>query len=229
MTDIDRILSQDPLPENPLPLIADWLASALAAHDQPNPNSMVLVTVGRDARPSCRTVLCKHFEQDPGYLVFYTNYESRKGDELARRPWAAAHFHWDHSGRQVRLEGPVVRSPVAESDAYFCRAAVAQPDRRMGERAEPADRLARGAGLAGPRNGRTIRSARSGRRERARCNEFDRASAALGRLSSVARQRGAVAGTAKARLHDRCVWVRHLTPTDAGFDTGPWTHERLQP
>lgn len=96
-----------------------WLKEAMAAKVQTNPNSMTLSTVGEDSRPSSRVVLCKAFIPDPGYLVFYTNYRSMKSQQLATNPHAAALMHWDSLGRQIRIEGPVVRSPEAESDAYF--------------------------------------------------------------------------------------------------------------
>lgn len=96
-----------------------WLKEAEAAAVQRNPNAMTLVSVGDNGQPSARVVLCKQFVPDPGYLVFFTNYNSRKGRELDARPNAAALFHWDALGRQVRIEGTVVRSPATESDDYF--------------------------------------------------------------------------------------------------------------
>jgi pyridoxamine 5'-phosphate oxidase len=64
-------------------------------------------------------VLCRRLIASPGYVVFFTNYESRKGHELEGNPRAAAVLHWDALGRQVRLEGRIVRSPAGESDDYF--------------------------------------------------------------------------------------------------------------
>ena len=98
---------------------AAWLDEAKRQRVQRNPNSMTLVTVGNDGRPSARVVLCKDFVADPGYLVFYTNYQSRKVQELRANPQVAATFHWDALGRQIRIEGVAVLSPAAESDAYF--------------------------------------------------------------------------------------------------------------
>ena len=117
--DLHTELLPDPLPPDPLGLLARWLEEALKARRQPNPNAMVLATVGPDGKPSARVVLCKDLVPHPGYIVFYTNYHSRKGRELADHPRAAAVIHWDHLHRQVRVEGPVVQSPVDESDAYF--------------------------------------------------------------------------------------------------------------
>jgi len=109
----------EPLPPEPLALVAQWLAEALALRAQPNPNAMVLATVDRQGWPAARVVLCKEIEPDPGYLTFFTNYLSRKGAELESVPRAAIVMHWDALHRQVRIEGPVVRTAAAESDAYF--------------------------------------------------------------------------------------------------------------
>ena len=79
--------------------------------------AMALATAGSDGRPSGRFVLCKGIDEDG--IVFYTNYQSRKGRDLDAMPWAAATFWWDRLERQVRLEGPTERVPEATSDAYF--------------------------------------------------------------------------------------------------------------
>jgi len=107
------------LPADPLPILKAWLDEEAEAARVPNPNAMTLATADSEGRPSARIVLCKSIVEDPGYLVFYTNSQSRKGQELEGNPRAAAVLHWDHSGRQARVEGRVVRSPEAESDAYF--------------------------------------------------------------------------------------------------------------
>ena len=109
----------DELPDNPMHWAHAWLDEARTQQLQRNPNSMTLVTVDENARPSSRVVLCKTFVADPGYLVFYTNYQSRKVRELLVNPMVAANFHWDGIGRQIRLEGRAVISPAEESDAYF--------------------------------------------------------------------------------------------------------------
>jgi pyridoxamine 5'-phosphate oxidase len=109
----------DPLPENPLPLLNAWLEEAREAAQSPNPDAMSLATIDEDGVPSSRIVLCKRFDLVSGFLVFYTNYDSRKARHLSRNPAAAATFHWDHAGRQARVRGLVVRSPAGESDEYF--------------------------------------------------------------------------------------------------------------
>jgi pyridoxamine 5'-phosphate oxidase len=83
----------------------------------PEPNAMTVATVGADGRPSSRVVLIKAFDAEG--IVWYTNYESRKGRELAGTPFAALQFHWVGLERVVRIEGRVERVPEAESDAYF--------------------------------------------------------------------------------------------------------------
>lgn len=117
------MLQQDLLPEtlpsDPLPLFSRWFEEARERRLQPNPDAMVLATIGADGQPSARVVLCKHLLLDPGCLVFFTNYLSRKGRELQQHPRAAVVFHWDALHRQVRIEGRITRSPESESDAYF--------------------------------------------------------------------------------------------------------------
>jgi pyridoxamine 5'-phosphate oxidase len=109
----------DPLPANPLELASQWLSQAWIDAAQPNPNSMVLATVDDHGQPSARVVLCKEIAAQAGHIVFYTNYQSRKGRDLRRNPRAAVVFHWDHRHRQVRAEGRVVALSDAENDAYF--------------------------------------------------------------------------------------------------------------
>jgi pyridoxamine 5'-phosphate oxidase len=81
------------------------------------PVPMIAATATRDGRPSVRTVLLNGFDERG--FVFYTNYESRKGQELAENAIGAVLFYWSGSGRQVRAEGPVVKTSGEESDAYF--------------------------------------------------------------------------------------------------------------
>jgi pyridoxamine 5'-phosphate oxidase len=109
----------DPLPANPLEVAAQWLAQAKADADQPNPDSMVLATVDGRGNPSARVVLCKEINTQPGFILFYTNYHSRKGRELDANRRAAVVFHWDHRHRQLRAEGQVELLSDADNDAYF--------------------------------------------------------------------------------------------------------------
>ena len=109
----------DLLPANPLELAAQWLAQAQREGAQPNPNAMVLATADSRGYPSARVVLCKEIAAQQGYILFYTNYGSRKGSELQSNPRAAVVFHWDNLHRQVRAEGRVEALSDADSDAYF--------------------------------------------------------------------------------------------------------------
>lgn len=100
---------------DPLQQFSAWFNEALAGGEV-DPNAMTLATVGADGRPSTRVVLIKDF--DARGIVWYSNYHSRKGHELAGNPLAALQFHWLGSQRVVRAEGPVQRLGCAESDAY---------------------------------------------------------------------------------------------------------------
>ena len=106
----------DEIGTDPLGAVQRWIEEA-AACEPVDANAAALATVGADGMPSCRIVLVK--EVGPEGLVFYTNYESRKGRELAARPLAALTFHWRVLDRQLRVEGRVVRAEDALSDAYF--------------------------------------------------------------------------------------------------------------
>ncbi|WP_298727547.1 pyridoxamine 5'-phosphate oxidase [uncultured Ferrovibrio sp.] len=100
----------------PFAHFAAWLAEA--EKSEPNdPNAMALATADKDGLPNVRMVLLKeHSEQG---FVFYTNFESQKGQELLANPQAAAVFHWKSLRRQVRIRGSVSRVSDAEADAYF--------------------------------------------------------------------------------------------------------------
>ncbi|MGH2945259.1 MAG: pyridoxamine 5'-phosphate oxidase [Solirubrobacteraceae bacterium] len=100
----------------PLERVRAWFDEAVAA-GVVEPDAMALATAGPGGRPSVRMVLLKGID-DRG-IRFFTNYESRKGRELAANPRAAVAIHWMPLGRQVRMEGPVERLPAEESDAYF--------------------------------------------------------------------------------------------------------------
>jgi pyridoxamine 5'-phosphate oxidase len=109
----------DQLPADPFPTIVSWFDEAMSRQDQPNPGAIALATTSPDGHPGVRQVLCKGIDAATGHIVFYTNYTSPKARDLDATGLASVSFFWDHQGRQVRLEGRVVRSPAAESDAYF--------------------------------------------------------------------------------------------------------------
>jgi pyridoxamine 5'-phosphate oxidase len=100
----------------PLAQFSHWFQQALDA-GVPEPNAMTVATVGPQGRPSTRVVLVKGF--DARGIVWFTNFDSRKGRELAAHPWAALQFHWVEMERVVRIEGPVARVDERESDDYF--------------------------------------------------------------------------------------------------------------
>jgi pyridoxamine 5'-phosphate oxidase len=108
-------LDESALDRDPLAQFTRWLEEARAA-GMIEPTAMALATATREGRPSVRIVLFKGLES--GGLTFYTNYESRKGSELADNPHAALVFWWDKLERQVRIEGRVERLPHEQSRAY---------------------------------------------------------------------------------------------------------------
>ncbi len=123
--------------ENPIDLFRAWMGEA--ADSEPNdPNAVALATVGADGQPSLRMVLLKDVD-DRGF-VFYTNFESQKGQELLATPKAALCFHWKSLRRQVRIEGPVSVVGDDEADAYFAsRARGSQIGAWASEQSRPMD------------------------------------------------------------------------------------------
>ena len=212
----------DPLPADPLAVAAAWLAEATARAAQPNPNSMTLATVDAAGQPSARIVLCKEIVPQAGYVAFFTNYESRKGRELAANPHAALVMHWDHLFRQVRIEGLIEKAPAAESDAYFASrpwqrrigAWASEQSRPVGSRADLVAAVAAtarrfGTPVPGPEDGGPEPGVTIPR------------PAHWGGYHLVARSVELwVEG--ESRIHDRARWTR---PTPGA----PWTVTRLQP
>jgi pyridoxamine 5'-phosphate oxidase len=109
-------LSEDDVDPDPIKQFAKWFHEAINAKI-PEPNAMSVATAAANGRPSSRILLIKEFDERG--FVWYTNYESRKGHELLKNPYAALLFHWVELERQVRIEGRVERISAAESDAYF--------------------------------------------------------------------------------------------------------------
>jgi pyridoxamine 5'-phosphate oxidase len=124
-------LSEEASYADPLRQFDQWLTEAISA-EIPEPNAMTVATVGSDLRPSTRVILIKGYDERG--IVWYTNYESRKGQELAGNPYAALQFHWVELERVVRIEGRVEKTSAAESDAYF---ATRPLDSRIGAWASP--------------------------------------------------------------------------------------------
>ncbi len=199
----------DQLPDDPVPLLRRWLDDA-EEEVQGDFNAMVLATASSVGVPSARVVLCKQVELTPPAVVFYTNYESRKGRDLEANPRAAGVFYWPSLTRQARIEGTVVRTTEAESDEYFSSrpllsrlgAIASRQSEPLPSRTALAARVARaalrpGAAACRPPNWGGFR-------------------VLLDRIELWA------AGT--ARLHDRVAWTR--TP---GVEPPLWTPARLFP
>ncbi|MFG6455815.1 pyridoxamine 5'-phosphate oxidase [Roseateles sp. BYS96W] len=127
--------------DGPLALFNRWMEEAIA-HDVSEPTAMTLATVGADDRPSTRVVLLKGC--DGRGFVWFTNYESRKGEELAHRPFAALQFHWVEMERVVRIEGRVEKTSAQESDDYFKSRPL---DSRLGAWASPQSRVISSRGV----------------------------------------------------------------------------------
>lgn len=225
----DRLPAE--LPADPMPLADAWIREAMANAAQRNANSMTLATVGADGQPSARVVLCKQFVPDPGYLVFYTNYRSRKARELAANPKVAAVFYWDNLGLQVRIEGVAVRSPEAESDAYFASRETGSKLGAWGsDQSEPvASRAAllkqleeRAASLG------IALDAGAGVDAGAQQPQIARPPHWGGIRIWAAAVELWVEGS--DRIHDRAAWTRAIEQAgEAAFSVSPWRGMRLQP
>ena len=109
-------LRENELPGDPLSLFSRWLQEAIDA-EVDEPTAVIVGTVSPEGRPSTRTVLLKGLHD--GKFVFYTNYESRKGRQLAQNPYISLSFVWHALERQVHIEGTAAKVPPEESDEYF--------------------------------------------------------------------------------------------------------------
>ena len=210
----------DPLPADPLPLFSRWLDEAVEDRVARNPTTMTLATVGPKGDPEARVVICRGWDLERGWLVFYTNRQSQKGRSLARVPRAAAVFHWDCFARQVRIEGPVVHSPESESDAYFA------------DRPPEAALSAWASEQSDPIRSRVALLERQ-REAESRFRDQDPGAAVprpphwggyriwIERIELWVGRFG--------RLHDRALWNRTLDPDGDSFRAGSWSVERLQP
>jgi len=222
-------LLPDPLPTEPMALAGAWLATALAARQQPNPDSMVLATASANGQPSARVVLCKELDPEHGRVSFVTNYDSRKGRELEENARAALVFHWDHSHRQIRMEGVVVKAPVTESDAYF--------ESRNWQRRLGAWASAQSQPLSSREQlNAAVRAAadRFGAPEPNLQNINDHVAARIPRPPYwggyyVWADTVELWIEGASRIHERARWTRSLTTAGAGFRAGPWVATRLQP
>jgi pyridoxamine 5'-phosphate oxidase len=219
----------NPLPTNPLQIAGQWLAQALREAAQPNPNAMVLATVDGRGHPSARVVLCKEIAAQQGYILFYTNYRSRKGSELESNPRAAAVFHWDHLHRQVRAEGQVELLTDAENDTYFrTRAWQKQLGAWASQQSEPVqsrDALIEAVAREARRFGIPYQGPGSA--------EPDSISVSVPRPPNWGGYRLHVDAMelwveGEYRIHDRARWTRSLVDGRAD-PAAAWTSTRLQP
>lgn len=232
MTDAESVSRlPDTLPADPMHWAAAWLKEAMARSVQRNPNSMTVASVGEEDQPSARVVLCKDLVPDPGYVVFHSNYRSRKAREFAQNPKAAALFHWDALGRQVRIEGIVLQSPEDESDSYFAsRGWGSQLGAWGSDQSEPihskdalvAQIRQRGAAL-GLSLGADTRELTDGR-----IPAIERPPHWGGfRLWASAIELWLEGAD---RIHDRARWTRQLLrASEHTFTVTPWSGTRLQP
>lgn len=222
-------LLPDPLPTEPMALASAWLATARAARQQPNPDAMVLATATATGRPSARIVLAKEIDIENGRVSFVTNYESRKGRELAENARAALVFHWDHAHRQVRVEGVVVKAPAVESDEYF---ASRNWQRQVGAWASAQSQPLRSREQLNS----AVRSVadRFGVPHPTADNINTPPAATIPRPPHwggyyVWADAVELWIEGSARIHDRARWTRSLTSLSSGFAASPWSATRLQP
>jgi len=201
------------LPPDPLPLLDAWLKEAFA--DIRNAHAMTLATVDPDGRPSARMVICRGIDVRAGWIVFYTDRESSKGQALEVNPFAALVFNWDAHERQARIAGPVTLAPDSDSDAYWnsrprdARVAASASDqsRRIESRAAFLAKVEQEAKRSG---GDIPRPKRWGGYR-------------------VWAERVELWVGQPARAHDRALWTRALAPSGEGFSGGVWRATRLQP
>lgn len=129
-----RSLSRSSLPTCPIALLEQWVHEAIVAQVH-EPTALLVATATPDGRPSLRTVLLKEVRE--GKLIFYTNYESRKGEQMAQNPHVACSMLWHELERQIHVEGIVERVPEEVSDAYFAERPYKS---RIGARISPQSR-----------------------------------------------------------------------------------------
>ena len=134
-------LSEDASHADPLQQFARWLQEAIDS-EIPEPNAMTVATVASNLRPSTRVVLIKGYDERG--ITWFTNYASRKGQELAGNPFAALQFHWVELERVVRIEGRVEKISDAESDDYFHSRPL---DSRIGAWASPQSQVISGRSI----------------------------------------------------------------------------------
>ena len=194
-------------------LVADWLAEA--ERTIRGASSMALATVDPDGRPAVRMVISRGFDAEAGWVVFYSDRGSRKGQALDKSPRAAVVLYWEPLQRQIRIEGPVTVVPDADADRYWntrprdARIAAIATDqsRPIPSRETLLARVAEADARYGPEPPRPARW--------------------IG--YRVWAEQVELWVSQPARIHDRAVWTRALTRAGGGFVGGPWSACRLEP
>ncbi len=218
----------EPLPSEPMQLLAQWLQYAIEQEVSPNANAMALATVDTSVTPplpDARVVLCKSLDAAAGKLVFYTNYHSVKGRQLDMLPIATAVFHWDVLELQARVRGPVTRTSAAESDAYFSSRPLlsrlgawaskqSQPVRDRATLAQQLEDIMARFDISDPRDPEQDRVI-------PRPEHWGGYELWAQVVELWIGQRG--------RLHERGRWQRQLQADGDGFSAGAWQSRRLQP
>ena len=210
----------DPLPDEPTATLSRWFDEAQVQSARRNPLAMTLATLDSAKQPTARMVLCRGYEPDPGFVVFYTNRNSAKAEGLVPGMPVALVFHWDDWQRQVRISGPVQTSPDAESDTYFAgrprpaqiAAWASAQSEPIGSRAQLLEALAHQESKFGqdPTAPPVPRPPFwGGYRVYFECVELW-----VG---------------AEGRVHDRALWQRELVATQDGYRPRAWSVARLQP
>ncbi len=110
-------LNENQVESSPFDQFKLWFDEAISSDLFPDPNAMVLSTVNKDGFPSSRIVLLKEFSKES--FTFYTNYNSRKSNNIAENPKASLLFFWDKMERQIRIEGIIQKTSIEQSQAYF--------------------------------------------------------------------------------------------------------------
>lgn len=218
----------EPLPAEPMQVLAAWLEYATDQALTPNPNAMTLATVDASVippQPDARIVLCKELDARLGRIVFFTNYHSAKGRELDRVARATAVFHWDKPELQARVRGPVARIPEQDSDEYFnSRPLLSRLGAWASKQSQPvANRAALVQQLEEIKARFGIRDPRDPAEDKLipRPQYWGGFALWAEDMELWIGQRG--------RLHERGHWRRPLQPDGEHFACGAWQSRRLQP
>jgi len=229
-TSLNKKVLPKVLPNNPMHIAKSWFDGACENKLQPNPNAMTLATINKYKTPSARIVLCKSFVPDPGYILFFTNYKSDKGQEIKNNANSSIVFHWDHTGHQIRIQGVSILSSTEESDAYFATRNITS------------QLSAWGSNQSQPISSREalIEQIQKKSHEYGIDVKKENIENAQKTTSSIPRPShwGGIRVWASTielwingedRIHDRALWKRKLVPKNNSFSPSEWIGTRLQP